>query len=179
MSKAYDVTIGIPVYNVEHYIRRSLDSALNQQFQGSIELLILDDCSTDKSMNVVREIKENHPKGHHIRIINHHDNLGIGISRNEIIDNAQGKYLFFLDADDFIKDGMLSAASVIVATEQDHEQYPELIVGKTYIKLLFNVDGEVPGRTNPVFISAEDLVDVYAVNPYSGGTSMEINDYVI
>lgn len=102
MSKAYDVTIGIPVYNVEHYIRRSLDSALNQQFQGSIELLILDDCSTDKSMNVVREIKENHPKGHHIRIINHHDNLGIGISRNEIIDNAQGKYLFFLDADDFI-----------------------------------------------------------------------------
>lgn len=83
-----------------------------------------------------------------------------------------------IDANDFIKDGMLSAASVIVATEEDHEMYPELIVGKTYIKLLFNVDGEVPGRANPVFISAEDLVDTYTVAPESY-TYMSINDYVI
>ena len=83
-----------------------------------------------------------------------------------------------IDATDFIKDGMLSAASVFTATEADHEQYPELVVGKTYIKLLFNVDGEEPGRANPVFISAEDLVDIYSVDPESH-TFMEINDYVI
>ena len=83
-----------------------------------------------------------------------------------------------VDAKDFIKDGMLSAASVFTATEEDRQQYPELIVGKTYIKLLFNVDGEEPGRANPVFISAEDLVDTYTVAPESH-TFMEINDYVI
>lgn len=83
-----------------------------------------------------------------------------------------------VDARDFIKDGMLSAASVFTATEADHEQYPELVVGKAYIKLLFNVDGEEPGRANPVFISAEDLVDIYSVGPESH-TFMEINDYVI
>ena len=83
-----------------------------------------------------------------------------------------------VDARDFIKDGMLSAASVFTATEADHEQYPELVVGKTYIKLLFNVDGEEPGRANPVFISAEDLVDIYTVDPESH-TFMEINDYLI
>ena len=83
-----------------------------------------------------------------------------------------------IDATDFIKDGMLSAASVFTATEADHEQYPELVVGETYIKLLFNVDGEEPGRANPVFISAEDLVDIYTVDPESH-TFMEINDYLI
>lgn len=83
-----------------------------------------------------------------------------------------------VDAKAFIKDGMLSAASVFTATEEDHQQYPELVVGKTYIKLLFNVDGEEPGRANPVFISAEDLVDTYTVAPESH-TFMEINDYVI
>ena len=84
-----------------------------------------------------------------------------------------------VDATDFIKDGMLDSANVIVATEEDHAQYPELIVGKTYIKLLFNTDAEQPGKANPVFISADDLVDIYTVNPYSGGTSMLIDDYVI
>ena len=84
-----------------------------------------------------------------------------------------------IDATDFIKDGMLDSANVIVATEEDHEQYPELIPGKTYIKLLFNTDAEQPGKANPVFISADDLVDIYTVNPYSGGTSMKIEDYLI
>lgn len=83
-----------------------------------------------------------------------------------------------VDAEAFIKDGMLSAASVFTATEEDHQQYPELVVGKTYIKLLFNVDGEEPGRSNPVFISAEDLVDTYTVAPESN-TFMEIDNYVI
>ena len=86
--------------------------------------------------------------------------------------------LSHIDTDDFVKDGMLSAASVFTATEADHEQYPELVVGKTYIKLLFNVDGEVPGRANPVFISADDLVDVYTVAPESH-TYMSIDEYVI
>ena len=84
-----------------------------------------------------------------------------------------------INAEDFIKDGMLSAASVFTATEEDHEHYPELVVGKTYIKLIFNEAGQdVPGRAHPVFISAEDLVDIYTVAPESY-TYMEINDYVI
>lgn len=86
--------------------------------------------------------------------------------------------LSHIDTNDFVKDGMLSAASVFTATEADHEQYPELVVGKTYIKLLFNVDGEVPGRANPVFISADDLVDVYTVAPESR-PYMSIDDYVV
>ena len=112
-------------------------------------------------------------------------NVSLVYSREEKKIYLKGKNdttISTISADDFIKDGMLSAASVFTASEADHEQYPELVVGKTYIKLLFNVDGEEPGRANPVFISAEDLVDIYTVDPELHpelNTFMKIDDYVI
>ena len=97
----YEVTIGIPVYNVEKYIRRTIDSALAQTF-GSIEFLILDDCGTDSSIDIVKEYQQTHPRGKDIRIISQPQNGGLGRARNRIIEEAQGKYLFHLDADDAI-----------------------------------------------------------------------------
>ena len=98
------------------------------------------------------------------------------------LNGKNGTPISKIDTDDFVKDGMLSAASVFTATEADKQQYPELVVGKTYIKLLFNVDGEEPGRANPVFISADDLVDIYTIDPELHPelhTFMKIDDYVI
>lgn len=95
----YEVTIGIPVYNAEKYIRQTLDSALAQTFQ-SIEFLVLDDCGTDGSMAVVREYQQTHPRGKDIRIVSQPRNMGIGHGRNRIIDETRGAYLLFLDADD-------------------------------------------------------------------------------
>ena len=100
--KAYEVTIAIPIYNAEKYIRPTLDSALAQLFE-SIELLILDDCSTDSSMDIIREYQQTHPHGNDIRIVRQSQNMGIGNARNRIIDEARGKYLYFLDADDTIE----------------------------------------------------------------------------
>ncbi|MBP3845914.1 MAG: glycosyltransferase family 2 protein [Prevotella sp.] len=97
----YEVTIGIPVYNVGKYIRMTMESALAQTF-GNIEFLVLDDCGTDGSMDIVREYQQNHPRGKDIRIVRQPQNGGIGRARNRIIEEAQGRYLFFLDADDTI-----------------------------------------------------------------------------
>ena len=72
-----------------------------------------------------------------------------------------------IDTDDFVKDGMLDSANIIVATEEDHEAHPELVVGETYIKLVFNTDAEQGGKQTPVFISAKDLVDEYKVSATS------------
>ena len=72
-----------------------------------------------------------------------------------------------IDTDDFVKDGMLDSANIIVATEEDHAQHPELVVGETYIKLVFNTDAEQGGKQTPVFISAKDLVDEYKVSATS------------
>lgn len=97
----YEVTIGIPVYNVEKYIRLTMDSALAQTFE-SIEFLVLDDCGTDASIDIVHEYQQTHPRGKDIRIIRQPHNMGIGMGRNRIVSEAKGKYLYFLDADDSI-----------------------------------------------------------------------------
>ena len=99
---AYEVTIGIPVYNVEKYIRLTMDSALAQTFE-SIEFLICDDCGTDSSIDIVKEHQRNHPRGKDIRIVHQPHNMGIGAARNRMIAEAQGRYFFSLDADDVIR----------------------------------------------------------------------------
>lgn len=97
----YEVTIGIPVYNVEKYIRRAMESALAQTFP-SIEFLICDDCGTDSSMDIVREYQRSHPRGEDIRILKQPQNMGIGNSRNRLIEEVRSKYLYFMDSDDAI-----------------------------------------------------------------------------
>ena len=95
----YEVTIGIPVYNVEKFIRLTMDSALAQTFDN-IEFLVLDDCGTDGSMDIVREYQRTQPRGRDIRIVCQPQNGGLGRARNRIIEEARGRYLYHLDADD-------------------------------------------------------------------------------
>lgn len=103
----YDVTIGILVYNAEKYIRKTLDSALNQMF-SNIEFLILDDRGTDNSIGIIEAIKREHPRGKDIRIVSQPKNMGVAQARNRIIDEAQGRYLYFMDSDDVISDNCIS-----------------------------------------------------------------------
>ncbi len=91
----------MPIYNVAPYVERALLSALNQTFE-SIEFLIVDDRGTDNSMEIVRKIIAEHPRGKDVRIIEHPHNIGTGATKNTAIDNAQGDYLFFMDSDDEI-----------------------------------------------------------------------------
>jgi len=103
----YEVTIGIPVYNVEKYIRLTMDSALSQTFK-SIEYLICDDCGTDSSIDIIKEYQQNHSRGKDIRIVHQPKNMGIGAARNKMIAEAQGRYFFSLDADDAIREDTIT-----------------------------------------------------------------------
>lgn len=103
----YDVTIGIPVYNVEPYIARSLESALAQTYP-SIEFLLVDDASDDSSADIVRSFQVNHPRGADIRLFSNPNNLGVSATRNRIIEEARGEYLYFMDADDVITENAIS-----------------------------------------------------------------------
>ncbi|MDR2690799.1 MAG: glycosyltransferase [Dysgonamonadaceae bacterium] len=91
----------MPVYNVEKYVERALLSALNQTYKN-IEFIIVDDRGSDNSMEIVRRIISGHPRGKQVRIIEHERNIGLGAGRNTAIENAEGKYLFFMDSDDKI-----------------------------------------------------------------------------
>lgn len=97
----YEVTIAIPIYQVEEFIENTMNSALSQSFK-SIEYLIIDDCGKDNSLNIVENIKLNHLRGRDINIIKTDKNSGIAVVRNLAIDYAKGKYLYFLDGDDEI-----------------------------------------------------------------------------
>ena len=96
------VTIGIPVYNVEPYIEKCLMSVLNQTYQN-LEILVVDDLGTDNSMQIVEDLRNNHPKGNLIRIIHHTTNKGIGEARNTMITECKGTYLYFIDSDDYME----------------------------------------------------------------------------
>ena len=95
------VTLAMPVYNVERFVEGSLLSALNQTY-SNIEFLIIDDCSTDNSMNIVEETIKGHKRCDNVRIIHHNGNQGLGDTRNTAIDEAKGEYIYFMDSDDII-----------------------------------------------------------------------------
>lgn len=104
MDYKYKVSIGMPVYGVEKYIRKCLLSVLNQTFQDEIEILVVDDLGPDKSMDIVREIQTSHPNGKTIRILTQPKNMGCWAARNRILDEAQGKYLLLVDSDDYLSE---------------------------------------------------------------------------
>lgn len=103
----YQVTIAIPVYNVEKYIKKALLSALNQTFD-SIEFLLIDDRGSDNSMAIAMDVAKNHQRGKDVRVIDHGVNIGLGAVRNTAIENAKGEYLYFLDSDDDITPDCIS-----------------------------------------------------------------------
>lgn len=131
----YEVTIGIPVYNVEKYIRLAMDSALAQTFP-SIEFLICDDCGTDASIDIIREYQQTHPRGKDIRILHQPKNMGIGAARNRMIAEARGRYFYSFDADDAITSG---AIELLYTTAQQHQAQ---IVYGSYDRV-YEEDGQV------------------------------------
>ena len=103
MEEKYDVTIIIPVYNVEKYIQRCLESVISQDcIDVKLECLIIDDCGQDKSMDIVHDIVDNY-KGHiRFELIKHEQNRGLSAARNTGILRAKGEYIMFIDSDDYI-----------------------------------------------------------------------------
>lgn len=96
------VSVIIPVYNVAPVVEQSLKSALNQTY-SDIEYIIVNDCSTDNSMDVVnRVILEEQYIGKEVHIIEHEVNKGLSAARNSGMNYASGEYVFFMDSDDMI-----------------------------------------------------------------------------
>ena len=98
------ISVIIPVYNVEKYIRRCLLSVKDQKCKDfNIECLIVDDCSPDGSMTIVRDlIEKNDDKSITFKIISHEKNKGLSEARNSGIKASTGDYLYFIDSDDDI-----------------------------------------------------------------------------
>lgn len=91
------VSIIIPNYNEERFIANTIESALNQTY-SSIEILIVDDGSTDQSLEIVRKYESENDNV----IVFCQENANASIARNRAIEHAKGKYYYFLDSDDIV-----------------------------------------------------------------------------
>jgi glycosyltransferase involved in cell wall biosynthesis len=103
------ITVAIACYNLEDKIATCLESVIFQDYQN-VEILIVDDHSTDHSVDVLKKIIERHPE-RNIRLIVNETNLGLCKVRNISIDEACGDAIFFIDGDDTIEPGTLSLFS--------------------------------------------------------------------
>lgn len=101
-SKNIEVSIIVPVYNVEEYLERCLESIINQTFKN-IEVIALNNGSTDNSLNILLKYAE---KDKRIKVIDNY-NLGVSEARNIGIREANGKYIVFVDSDDWIDKNMI------------------------------------------------------------------------
>ena len=92
------ISVIIPVYNVADYIAECLESVLSQSCRD-IEVICVDDCGTDSSMEIVAQYAQ---KDGRVMIVRHESNKGLGPARNTGMDAASGEYVFFLDSDDML-----------------------------------------------------------------------------
>lgn len=95
------VSIIVPVYNVENYLERCINSLRNQSLED-IEIILVDDSSTDSSLEICNKMATEDSR---IKVI-HKENEGAGLARNEALRIATGKYIGFLDSDDFVEADM-------------------------------------------------------------------------
>jgi heptose III glucuronosyltransferase len=112
------LSIIIPFYNVEKYITQCLESIYSQDIpESEYEVICVNDCSPDNSREIVLEYQKNHPN---LILLEHDKNKMLGAARNTGLLVARGKYIWFIDSDDYIKENILGKL-LKIAEENDLE----------------------------------------------------------
>lgn len=157
------VSIIIPVYNGEKYLKKCLDSVCNQTLQD-IEIIILNDASTDHSLDIIRNYEKFDSR---IKVVNMDKNLGPGALRNLGINLANGEYIGFVDNDDFIEPDMYEQLyKKIIENDVDIALCSFFVEksGLDYVKRLIKNDKNIDGykiiepRKNPNFLCDTSVV---------------------
>lgn len=149
-----EVSIIVPIYNAEKSIARCIDSILSQEYTD-FELILCDDGSTDRSGQIIDEYLE---KDERIRVL-HKENTGVSDTRNQGIAMAKGKYIQFLDADDWIT---VDATKLLVRTMKEGDC--DLVISDFY-----RVIGERISHKGDIdadgILTQEEFAEYMMVNP--------------
>jgi glycosyltransferase involved in cell wall biosynthesis len=116
----YKISIIIPIYRTEDYLRDCLESVRNQTYPY-FEALLVNDATPDQAMDIAREFAKEDER---FRVIEHEENRGPGASRNTGIDDAKSDYLFFLDSDDQLPEDALETLIKLAS-----ENNADMVVG--------------------------------------------------
>ena len=148
------ISITVPVYNVEQYLERCLNSLLNQTFTQDYDIICVNDGSTDKSGEILESYARQYPK---IKVINQ-ENKGLSEARNTALEHVTGKYTMFVDSDDFIAPTAL----------KDLYKYAETHKSDVVI---FDFYGGVPGTKNIHMQSFPQIAQKYKDNTFNVKTA--------
>ena len=103
MDQHIKVSILMPIYKVEQYLEKTLDSIFTQTYPY-LDFVFVNDCSPDNSLQVLTNtIKKYNINDNQYTIVNHEQNEGIAVSRTDCIAHAKGDYVYFVDSDDWIE----------------------------------------------------------------------------
>jgi glycosyltransferase involved in cell wall biosynthesis len=116
MDKSIDnneifLSIILPVYNVEKFLNRCIDSVLQQNVTFKYEIIAVDDCSTDNSFAILEEYQANY---NFFKIIKHETNKSLSVARKTGINASEGKYIMNVDSDDWIEENSLQKIYTII-----------------------------------------------------------------
>lgn len=129
------ISIIVPVYNVAPYIAACLQSVMHQTCQDALECILVDDCGTDNSMEVVGEMLQSYEGPIGFKVVHHTQNRGLSAARNTGMAEATGDYVYFLDSDDEIAPDCIQC----LATPLQQEAF-DMVVGECRIE-----GGSIPG----------------------------------
>jgi len=119
------ISLCLPCFNVERYITDCLESIITQDVENCLfEIVCVDDCSTDNTLNVIKKFKSEH-QSHRIKIISLEKNAGVANARNIARYNSSGEYVWFVDSDDKIVSSSLRF--IITAIKETN---PDVCFGK-------------------------------------------------
>lgn len=143
------VSICVPIYNVENYIERCAVSLLGQTY-GKIEYVFVNDCSPDKSVEVLSKVMEDYPrKKDFVKIISHEKNRGLAAARNTAVNHSEGDFILHVDSDDYLG---IDAVEKLVNKQQETDA--DIVTGQA---VQIEKDKSSVMR-RPQFLSQDDFV---------------------
>lgn len=178
------ISVIVPIYNVEQYLNECLTSIINQTYKN-LEILLINDGSTDHSLNICNKYKMLDDR---VKVIDK-ENSGVSDTRNIGVENANGKYILFIDSDDFIDTNMINIMyNTLKENEVDvvrcscnivkdnkilsTENNPVDICNKkilkkefsTILKSIFSINGNKVNCYTPLLLMKKDVVPMFNVN---------------
>lgn len=156
----------IPIYNVEDYLRRCVESVINQTFKD-YEVFLIDDCSSDSSLKIAEEYENNEA----VTLLRKGKNSGLSDTRNYGIRKAKGEYILFLDSDDYIEVDALEKIDRLISENET----PDII----YFDYFMHKDNTVSREKSnhcakTIFIGADFLKKELTVRKYNPAVAFGI-----
>ena len=144
------VSIIVPVYNAEKILHLALNSILKQSY-SEIEVIVINDCSTDDSLSKLQEFTRRFKdRCYSLKIITHEVNKGVASARNTGLKNATGEYIYYVDADDWIEPNTIELLASEATTQQAE------IVGCNWF---LSFEKNERQMNQPVFTSSKDALE--------------------